>query len=338
MRRALIALLLAALPCAALADVEVLMKESLALSGLQQYEEALEKLEQAKKEEPGNDDITLLIARIHGWQGDYDRAERELNGIIARHPSYKDAHEVLAWVKRARTAPKPQAWQVDAGYQFSGFERRDQANWNQQFVQVNRRLDATVLHGRVERFDQFGNTDTAYELGADHSFSPRVNGYLLANISPGADFRPRWRVAAGGALRLNEIEPANIPLWATLDARHDAYADVSVRNINPGLRMEFAEDWALSPRLIAVHELGEDTVYGWMLRLDGRITSGWRFNMGYADAPETVAGSTVDTETLFGGLAIDLREDTTLHLGYSRDDRQRSYIRHVFDASISHRF
>ena len=56
------------------------------------------------------------------------------------------------------------------------------------------------------------------------------------------------------------------------------------------------------------------------------------------EEPETVAAVTVDTQTWFGGVALELTPQATLHIGYTRDDRENSYIRQVVNASISYRF
>ncbi len=320
------------------ATVDALMAQSRALAGAQQYNQALELLVQAHEQQPNNDDVLLLIARIHGWQGDYDAAERELKAILMRHAEYTDASDALTWVERARTAPPPLLWRLDAGYEHSGFERVTQPDWNMEFLQLSRQLGDATLHGRAEHYDQYRTIDTTYELGADYRFTSRLSGYLLGSNTPNADFRPRWRVGAGGAARLDPEQLHGVPVWFTLDARQDEYTSVSVRTVNPGLRIEPADDWAISPKLITVTQLGMGPLYGWTARLDGRFAPGWRFNAGYADAPETESGVTVTTKTYFGGLAVDINPAYTLQFAYTHDDREKSYIRHVIDCSLSYRF
>jgi YaiO family outer membrane protein len=317
-----------------------LLAQSRILAGEKRYEEAHQTLERALAIEPKNDDIRLLRGQLYYYQGDYEAAEAEFTGILSRHPEYVDAKAALERVQTARDSGGEFRWQADAGYEWSGFERRNQPDWNNQFLQLTRFFDgrATAVHGRIERYDQFTNIDSYYQLGVDHRFTPRLMGYVATGFSSGADFRPHWRVKGGGGFRLSEMEIQNMPLWLTLDMQHDEYQSTEVSNINPGLRMEFSDSWALGSKIIAVHEHGAKTVYGWMARFDGQIMPGWRFYTGYADAPETVAAVTVDTQTMFGGFAYDIDDARTLYLGYTRDDRENSYIRHGVNACVSFRF
>jgi YaiO family outer membrane protein len=229
------------------------------------------------------------------------------------------------------------AWQLDSGIQYSSFARVPQESWNQEFLQVTHFFNGrgTAVHGKATRYEQFGVTDAEYELGVDQRFSPSTYGHLYISGSPDPFFRPEWRVEAGGGYRVSQ---GGIPAWFTLDARHDSYPTLEVTTLNPGVRIEPFDNWSLSGRLITVSQPNASTIYGWDARLDGQIREGLRFYAGYADAPETVAAVTVQTRTVFGGLAYDLSPACTLRFGYARDDRENSYIRNVFDAGITYRF
>ncbi|TAH34212.1 MAG: YaiO family outer membrane beta-barrel protein [Alphaproteobacteria bacterium] len=231
-------------------------------------------------------------------------------------------------------------WQTDAGFEFSDFSRRNQPNWNQEFTQVTRFFDSKkmAMHGKIIRYDQFSNIDSEYEAGVDRSFFPWLNAYLYGSMAPDADFRPEWRLMGGGSLRLNDPAWNLVPVWLTLDSRYEDYSDTEVMNINPGLRIEPADRWSIAGRMISVKQRNEERVYGFDLRLDGAVADDWRFYTGYANAPETVAGVTVDTTTYFAGAAIDITQAHTLRLGYTHDDRENSYIRQVLNVSLTYRF
>ena len=334
-------LLLCAATCPVMAaDVDELIRESRQLAQEKRYGEAHAKLERAQAMEPANDDVRLARAYLYYYEGAYDSAEEEFSGILTRHPGYADAQSGLESVRAAREGDGEFVWQADMGYEWSGFERSAQPDWNNQFLQLTRFFNgkSTAIHGRIERYDQFTNVDSYYQLGVSQRFTPRLTAYALAGFTPEANFRPRWRMKGGAELRLNELETAGMPLWLTLDAQHDEYRTTDVHNVTPGLRIEIADHWALSGKMIGVHEQGTKTVYGWTARLDGVIMPGLRFYTGYADAPETVAAVTVDTQTIFGGFAYDIDDARTLYLGYTHDDRERSYIRHAVNASVSLRF
>jgi YaiO family outer membrane protein len=230
-------------------------------------------------------------------------------------------------------------WQIDAGIQSSSFSRVPQQSWNQEFLQVTRFFNnrETAIHAKATRYEQFSNIDDEYEIGIDRRFSQKLYGRLYISGSPDPVFRPDWRLDGGGGLRLSH-DKAPVPLWATLDVRHDVYPIADIETVNPGLKIEPLDNWSLASRLITVSQPDAATIYGWDARLDGQIEEGKRFYIGYADAPETVAAVTVQTRTIFGGLALDVTPAYTLRLGYAHDDRENSYIRHVIDVSLSYKF
>lgn len=358
------------------ATIEETLTQSRALAQSQQYDEALELLERSEKKYPKNGELVLMRARILSWQGKNDAAQTELSRlnakeqrnpdvillqasmayqrgdhaqaerlyrqILEKKPEYTDAREGLEQVKRAQAAPEAVAyrWQLDAGYEHSDFSRVPQASWSQEFIQLTHFLPnrKTALHGKIARYEQFRDVDSEYELGVDHAITPYATMYALGHLVSDADFRPEQRLAGGGALRIIGPKDGLVPLWVTLDSRYDVYATTKVRNVNPGLRIEPWDGWALATRFITVDDDASKRVYGNDYRLDGTITDNWRFYLGYADAPETVAGVTVDTTTYFGGVSVDATPQTVLRAGYARDDRENSFIREIVNVSVGYRF
>lgn len=356
--------------------IEDAIKESRVFAEKQDYERALSCLKQAETQYPNDLEIKLAIIRTLSWQGDFVTAEKRLASldtkydanadvqllranlafyrkeyaiaetryrtILLAHPDYEDAKaglERIEKVKHTSMGATRYAWQLDMGYEHSSFSRVNQSGWNQSFVQLNRFLsDTTAVHGKIIRYEQFTNLDTAYELGVDHRFADYVNGYVYGVISPNADFRPEKQVMGGGMLRILNKEYADESLWLTLDNRYDIYDAIKVLDINPGLRFEPMNGWAISVRKISVDADNAKRVYGEDYRLDGTIIDGLRFYVGYANAPETESAITIDTKTWFGGIVWDVNEYATLRCGYSHDDRKNSYIREVVSVSTSIRF
>jgi YaiO family outer membrane protein len=330
-------------------DGELMLARIRVLDWAGKYREAEAALNALPQAQQTNPDAMLLRGSVAYHQGHFATAEKHYAAILTQHPDYQDARDGLLRAQKATraarvAAAKPAAaqeaflpWQVDTGLELSQFSRRSQTNWNQEFLQLTHFLDArkTALHGKLTRYDQFNARDAEVELGADHQFSPTVNGYAALSLVSHANFRPRNRVAGGGAMRVMD---STTPLWATIDARYDTYADTRVLNLNPGLKLDVADGWSVAGRRIIVDQSSERKAYGWDGRLDGTVTDGLRFYAGYASAPDTVAGVTVDTTTWFGGAAYDVTPVNTLRVGYARDDRQNSYIRDIYNASISYRF
>lgn len=338
------------------------------------YRKAIGILSEAEKSEPGNMEIKLAKARVYDWSGEYEQADEILKEylkkhpedadaqfqlgtlrfhqgklqeaeeiftqILEKHPEYEDAGTTLELIRK--NPSKEYHWQLDTGYELSRFSRQKQPGWNQEFLQLTHFLNdnTTAIHGTLRRYDQFStNIDSEIEIGVDHRFSPRIYGYLTGDISPDSTFRPKWFTTGGGGLRLDNPEDHwPIAAWFTLDSRYDHYSSTRVYNINPGLRVEPAENWAIAWKSISVHQRDAKTAYGWSAQLDGQIMPGWLFYLGFANAPETVAAITVDTETYFTGLTVDLTSQHVLRLGYAHDDRENSYIREVYNASVSYHF
>jgi YaiO family outer membrane protein len=374
-RLTLLFMLLMLSPAAAL-PVEKVLVQSLALAERQKYDEALALLDKAHAENPRNDDVKLATIRVLIWKGDYTAADHNLQDlshkenanadvqllratlayrrqdyagaqkiyrqILVENPGYTDAREGLERAEAAQVAPSSPVyrWKVDAGYDYSGFPRRPQPGWNQEFMQLTHFFDKTrtALHGKITRYNQFTNIDTEVEAGIDHTFSDALTSSIYGMVTPEAGFRPQYRIGGGGAWRIIKREQGFLPLWLTLDSRYDTYASTQVLTINPGARLELWPGWSVAAKLITVDPQGDNRIYGQEFRLDGTITEALHFYAGYADAPDTEAAVTVQTKTWFGGLAADITPRTTLRVGYAHDDRTNSYIRHGVNASVSYRF
>ena len=321
------------------------------------YDAAEQRIQALDKKFEGNADLLLLRANLAAYRGDHARAAVLYQEVLAKAPDYEDAKTGLERALSARASdpemttsqiskieepvvePDP-AWQVDSGFEFSEFSRVDQTDWNQEFLQLTRFLDGrkTSIHGKITRYDQFSSTDVEYEMGVDHAVSDNLNFYATASIGLDADFRPEYWLTGGGALKITGANDNIMPVWLTFDGRHDTYEDTSILTGKLGLRLEPVAGWSIAARVIALDPEDSGRLYGEDFRLDGSITDRFRFHVGYADVPETVAAETVDTQTWFGGVAFDVTPMATLRIGYARDDRENSYVRQVVNASVSFRF
>ncbi len=242
--------------------------------------------------------------------------------------------------QQAPSEPPPFKWQVDAGYEYSSFERVPQAAWNQEFLQLTHFLDngTTALHASVTRYEQFSNSDAQYEIGIDQKFSRSAYGYLYATVAPDSDFRPDYQILGGFSAEVLDKTQLATPLWFTFDSLYSDYGFVHVGTLKPGARLELGNNWAVSGKLISIVHDNTTPTYGWEARLDGGITDQLTFYAGLSDAPETESGITVSTRSYFGGLAYAIDDARTVRVGYAHEDRDNSYIRHVINASFSVRF
>jgi YaiO family outer membrane protein len=347
--------------------------KSMALAEDKKYDRALKILDEAEKREPDNADFKVATARIYSWQGRYDMADTTLQpvltadphnsdaqlaaaytdyyrdrldssekgfaAIVQAHPDDADAIEGLKLVQSAKQTAPGFTWILDGGFEHSSFARRPQPNWSNEFVQITRQFDqgTTGVHARIEHSDEFSTTDNYYELGADHIFTPYLNGYLYAGHTVDASFSPTWRTTAGGNVRLNAPQATQAVFWLTLDAREDNYNQAAFATINPGVRAEL-NDWALASNLVVVRQWGGAADFGGNVRIDTPVWDRFHFYGGFSDAPDTENAVTVYTASIYGGASYDVSDSTTLRLGYTHDDRENSYIRHVVDASATYRY
>lgn len=313
-------------------------------------------------ERPADADARLGFSLLRYYEGRLDEAAVVLNGLLAENPANTDVVEAQTLVEKARMAqnekPAVRRWRVDAGGEYSTFTRTvaDLPTWNQQFVQVGRRLDdgsaPLSVFGRVERFERYDLTDWALEAGVARTFFPGLYGSFTAGFSPDAVFRPQWRVAADAEYQIRKAsgpQDAIPSVWALGTARYDAYESAEFLGLSPGVRTEWGP-WATTGRLAHVREVGGEVLTGWSLRFDGvtgspsfgPVRENIRFLAGIADAPETeVRGATavtISTMTLFAGVALDFEREWTLNLGYARDDRENSWVRHSVNVGVARGF
>ncbi len=330
-----------------------------------EWKKALVLLQDAEKQHPNDIDIQLAIARIYMWQGknkeaerkvqaipiahntievellkgnialyqtDYTKAKIIFENIIIKSPDNIEAKNALVKVENAIDSMV--IWKISSGLEYSNFSRRSQPSWNQAYINLARTFNEgrSTTHTHITRYDQFNVIDTEFEIGINHQFSPVLNFYSYGSFVSDPNFRPEYRLGLGGSQYLFDIK--KIPVWALLDTRFNIYEDSEVYSINPGISVFFKPSWVLSNNIISVFQSSEEAVFGWSTRLDGPFVSNTGFYVGYADAPETVAAFTVDTKTFFGGISYSFDPAFILNLGYTRDDREASYIRQVYNASF----
>ncbi|MES2664141.1 MAG: YaiO family outer membrane beta-barrel protein [Pseudomonadota bacterium] len=346
-------------------DTSEVLKESRALFIKKEWQQALMLLQNAEKEHPKDIDIQLAIARIYMWQGknkeaeqkvqaisidqntievellkgtiafnqkNYTQAKTIFENIILKYPDNIEAKNALVKIENA--FDNMVVWKISSGLEYSDFSRQSQSSWNQTYINLARTSNEgrTTTHSHIMRYDQFDVIDTEFEVGINHRFSSDLNAYSYGSFVSDPFFRPEYRLGVGSSHYLLDIK--KIPIRALLDIRFNKYKDSEVYSINPGVSVFFNPTWVLSNNIISVFQSSEPAVFGWSTRLDGPLFSKTGFYLGYADAPETVAAVTVDTKTFFSGISYSLDSAFILNLGYTRDDREASYIRQVYNVSF----
>ncbi|HLU70489.1 MAG TPA: YaiO family outer membrane beta-barrel protein [Fibrobacteria bacterium] len=341
-------------------DDEARVLRARLLSWQGRFDEADSLLTALRREHPGSTDILFAAASLRYYQGRHDEAVREFRDILRIDPDHAEARQGLLQAERAlaEAPPAPPRWRVDAGGDYSTFTRRHVSAWNQQFAQLSHRTSASsradvplTTYARVERYERYEQVDWSLEAGMRRALSPRLRASLGGGWTPDAVFRPRWRVALDGEwVSHTREEQTGVSLGLFTGVRYDVYKDASFVGVNPGARFMWGGGWAFTGSLSRVMEHGAGATTGWALRTDGvapsprfgPVRENIRFWLGLADAPETqVVGGfseTVLTRTVFGGAGFDVGGDWSVMLGYARDDRENSWVRHAVNVGVAHVF
>ena len=357
-------------------DVADALKQARSLAVKDNFIKAHETLDELLVANPNHDDVLLEKARFFSWQGDFKKSRQTLNKVtntenpdvqvlkgyldyythdfeeaektfeqvLKTAPEYEDARVGLDYVRQARESRE--LYRADHSLSFglamSSFSGRSQSAWRELYTQYSRVLNDgdTVVTGHVTRYDQFNSIDNAVGFRVYQKINDDLGVYGGLNFSPGASFRPRRQLVWGGRYRVYNQQDGLLPeLWFTLDGRNSRYENsVEVTELNPGLRYEAGAGWSAAAKLITVNEEGRSRLYGNDFRFELPVYNKVRLMVGRADAPETVAGVTVDTESYYGGMTIELDPKTYLRLGYTHEDREDTYIRRVFNVGVTFKF
>jgi YaiO family outer membrane protein len=153
----------------------------------------------------------------------------------------------------------------------------------------------------------------------DQKLAEGASAYVTLGGAPDADFRPEWQIGAGGSLR---VRGGGTATALTIDARQAHYPAGDIQTVSPGVEQYFADGRAwLTGRWINVFDEQGNRQSGWLARGDVMATDRLRLFAGAADAPDVSEGVVVDTFSLFGGVAYDLSDRTSLRFSIAHEDR-----------------
>jgi len=316
--------------------------------------------------DPLHMDARAIKARIRLARGDPGGAEAEFRALAAQNSGasdflvglgdslraqYRDADARAAYEHARAVAPdsvevsrrlalslRPR-WRLDLD---GGYSRLDENldPWREIRAGIGYVLDEkTTLSGGVEFNRRFGKTDVLIDARVDHRWSEEASTFVRLGGTPDADYRPEVLAEAGGAIKILPGGDIVGPTIATFELGYARYRAGGVKSASPGVLQYFANGriW-VTARLIATLSETDEALGGFLTRIDWVVIDSWKIFAGYSDAPESSGGLTVETRTLFGGVAIDLDRNTTLNLSASREDRSKSSERTTFNVGITSHF
>lgn len=258
-------------------------------------------------------DAHLGRARVAARRGDPAKARAALDAAEAARPGADP--EVAA--ARASLEPATQTgWRIDVSAAHSRLSN-DLDSWSEATIAVGRRLDArSGVAGVIERTERFGRTDVFFDARYDRTLGAG-EVYVALGGTPDADYRPELSLRVGGRAPLG-----GAGLSATLDAGVSRYVSGTVTTAQPGLEQTLLDGrLTLSARWINVWD--EQDVYrsGYGLLARWDAGGGFRLRAGYADAPESSDGATVDVRAVNLGLDVDVTDRVTLRLNGLHEER-----------------
>lgn len=311
-------------------DADVWLNLGLAYAAAGRLDAAEPALGEAARISPDYPDVRIARARIAYFRQDIAEAERRLAPVLAATPANAEARELAAALAAAR-ADVPARWRLDAavsGAELSGglpSERGGSIALTRAFG-GGRFSTASLEHRR-----RFGREDTYGEV----ILGGRL-GYLGFGATPEADFRPEWTVRAG----LSAPPRALADGWSAglgLDAAWARYPVGDVRTLTPLLTLSKGEALTLTGRWINVIDERDEHRAGYSLRAAWRAAPRLQVSAGWADAPESSDGATVQVRAVTLGLGYDVGPRTTLRMDAAREERA-AYDRDELTVGVTRRF
>ena len=295
--------------------------------------EAIRLLEPLSRERSGDADVWLNLGLAYIAEGRNDDADRALATALRLAPNYQDVKDAQVRLARLRSAPGEPRWRLDAAASYSRLSGGLEP-WRSASVYLGRRIGPGSIAVGVEHTDRFGRSDLYLEGLAARDFGG-WDGYLALGGAPDADHRAELALRGG-------VQGVGVPLggaWTarpSLDAGWARYAGGDVKTLQPGMTLD-SKSLSLTARWIATWDEFDEFRSGYGVRGEWRLAPGWRLHAGWADAPESSEGVTVDVQAVSLGVGVDLDERTAVRVDVVKEDRG-AYDRDEISAGLMRRF
>lgn len=309
---------------------------------------AIAKLETVLAARPDDVDARLNLGLALLAEGRLDEADAAFVAVLERAPTYADAQVGRARVAQRRgdvaaaraaaaqaralrpddpeiaaldgslaaTGGDGRDWRIDAGYAFSSLTK-GLPSWRETTIALTRRLDDRSSLGLgVEQSDRFGAINTFFEARYDRRFD-WGGAYVALGGTPDADYRPEVSLRGGGDVALGSRGTT-----LTLDGGVARYPTGTVSTLQPGLDQAlFGGRLVLGARWINVLDETDEYRSGYSVRASWSALPTLRLKAGYADAPESSEGVTVDVKAFSLGFDADLSERLIVRVNGLHEER-----------------
>lgn len=300
------------------------------------YEAAGRELAELEHAYPANPELAAVRGSLAYYQGHTDAADAAFRNALALDPTSAEARDGLARLE-AGAAGAETRLRLDMGVGVSSFSRSANSNWTHGFSQLTWIAPRFSAGIRADYYERFGLRNDSLGLRLAYRLNEKWDVEGSADVGPDNIFRPEASLGLTIGRRWSAASLGLPAVRTTLGLRRDQYSTVTVDAAALGLGL-FWEGYSLEGQAIAVADVGEDASYGALLRGAYELGDQTTFSFGIADAPETDAGTTVNTRSMFGGVRYRFDESRQIRLDCARDDREGSYIRKACSVSISYNF
>jgi YaiO family outer membrane protein len=347
-------------------DADVQLELGLALTPLRKFDEAEQALRRTLALAPDYVDAKLGLARLSFFRGRFESARAGVKAVLASRPDDKDAASLLKQIDRAiaaraseKRSPRPATkrkaasdgsastanappaprWRVDADGGWSHL-----SGGRQDWLELNGRLGhevvaGTIVSGAAEVARRHGIVDSYFEGRIDHKAAPGLAGYAFVGGTPNAHFRPELAVGGGVAARVLQQPGTFAATVVTVEGRYAEYVSGPVRTVSPGIEQYLFDGrvWITAKSINTIDERDRYR-HGFLVRGDLMLRDDLRVFAGYADAPETSEGVTVETRSLFGGIVYDIDATTSVRFSAAYEQRPDLFNRGTVTVGTTHKF
>lgn len=288
---------------------------------------------------PGNADILNGYAYLEYYRENLGTAESYFREVLAISPKYEDAQRGLERVLDAKAAKRENThrWRIDANAGLNSFNN-SLNDWNHQSLRIEHTPGGVAIYGSAARFERFGLNDIQLLAGVRSDTDSKFDWNIGAGFTPDADFRAELT----GLARLGykfDLDNNGTVLHASLGYQIDDYALTGkIHQLSPQIMAYLDNGVILTGRAIHVMQSGVSDQTGFLVSGFAPVTDKLGARAGYANAPETVGGIVIDTETIFGGLSYKISDQTEIHGTYSRDDRQNTFTSDGVNFGITQKY
>lgn len=320
------------------ADLSQDLLKARLLSWAGRYGEAHTLLSELKSEHPDDTEIDVIFGSLYYYQGKLEPAEQSYALALSRTPEHGDAISGMDRVQKAKEAKRiaDLKWRVDAGGSYSSFKGEAAEDWNEQYINVQRRTGDVAVSVGVHQYRRFGKSDTQVKIGAASTKRGGIDWSVEASATPDADFRPDASIGgrAGKAIEVTK----DIDAYLALGYRYDSFETGAVQTLQPELTAHFSNGVELTSKLVVTTQENADTQTGYLVQGVFPVAKTVRLKLGYADAPEVINGQAVGTKSVFGGVSFDVSSTLTFHANAARQDRADNITRDDFLVGFTRKF